>query len=424
MGATYASFQLRDCSADAAEQGMLAFLDSLRASRPPNYPPATGVAVQITERPWRAVFPEEMYAPSDVSRFAATTGLGGVYLECADSDSWNFVAFAGGRVTAQLGDPASSVVDALHRAFGVALPANEIAAILVSKPLMAEAAMEQFARRLGIETSLNSYGLIRQGQLAGLSEHELRVITPPPTPLVADAELDVYLYSWVRGALPDDALATDLIDWVAHAVDSNVQWLARARPSNEGGGPALPSEEIDGIDGDESQLGRVRSLAAEGRLASLDIFADDVRLTYKSANEDHHTVLMRAPELLSPDGASRAPKLAALMLGADPALHRRLFANFRSWYGFVMPVPAQDDRGELSRLIAWPPFGHWLDYLSGGLVEQCGGRTRVERSLSGHTLTWNGSLIAQLPAPVYRALEPALHPCRENIQRLIAEAAQ
>lgn len=364
---------------------------------------------------WIVEHVADLLHPSDLAaRAAATPTTAGIYLEVDDSDTWSVLIYAQGQVivsvqqlplpAAQAAVAAPRIVAAARAAFGIELDEQTVREALEATAVFAEDAMADFASLLGIEDA-------RRGSPSAAATSAAVTSSPRPAPTA----FDVHLHASLSGPLAEPVV--DYVGHVAHVLGGGRGgggwWYASTRRGDR---------TVDARGSDTRAVERISAVAEAGDLALLTVQLDSATITCEPDPGELHVL---APALLAADGAANDAGLAALLLGDVPALHEALFAQSATEHGYATTVPIPDpDGAEALAIRAWPPYGHWLDYLSAPLVDRCGGRDHVTRALSEWTLCWqeSGSVTAQMPVAPHEAADPAVAPLRERLHDLLAGA--
>lgn len=338
---------------------------------------------------------------------AAAPATAGIHLEVDDSDSWSVAVYANGEVILYVdGIPlpgrnaaahADRLTDAVRRAFGLELDRTAVRKALTAEAVFAEDAMAAFAALLGLDWP-------------DLVQNVTADHAPGPQQTRRTAEaFDIHVHAALVGPPPPSAV--EYVGHLAALVGGDGWWYASPV---DGGEPIAASTD------DTPGVRQIAALTAAGRIAMLTAQLTKTTITYTTSPVDVHLL---APAALAADGRPREGEatLTELMLGIAPALHDALFSETAAVHGYATTVPVPDDSGESFKIRAWPPPGHWLEYLGAELVVRCGGHARVSTALAGWTLRWHddGGVTARLPVAAHRATDPTMSPLRMKMTELL-----
>lgn len=455
MGSWFNSIHLRGVGPDEALRELRDFYlrQGRQASAP--VPLAEGRAagrggfVVAPERDgWTPVFPGFDLAEDLLDSFVGGTRAAGIHLYTVDSDWWGLRIFSGGRTHAAYdsrgGGPGDAplVAEAALNAFGLRPDVREVGEALAVKGIYAEEGMERLARLLGITTARNQLDYLKRGHADGLDPATLVAVElsePGHEPgRTAARPFNVYVYVMIRrpgagfgGRLADLLLwARDNLNGGSWGGGASATFVSAAPLSLEdyfGAGGVSTERLLTGADAEatRAELSRVAEAAEEGRLRALTVSLDRLTVSYYGEGADSRAVQMLFFGLLDESNLSASAPRYAAVFDDDGPLTALAFEGLDAYYGFVGVVPADaaPDSEELSRLLAWPPHGHWLNYLSAELAAGAGGLSDLQASLPELRFTPHpsGALTLRLPVPPHETTGP---PARRLRDSLAAELAR
>ncbi len=454
MGSWFNSIHLRGVGPDEALSELRDFYvrQGWQASAP--LPLAEGQAagqggfVVAPERDgWTPVFPGFDLDEDLLDSFVESTVAAGIHLYTIDSDWWGLRIFSGGRTHAAYDsrrggpDDAPSIVEAALSAFGVRLDEREVGEALGVQSVYAEEGMDRLARLLGITTARNQRDYLKRGHADGLDPATLVAVelsAPEQSPGPAAARtFNVYLYSMIRR--PRAGFGGRLTNFLLWARDNlnGGSWgggasatFVSASPFNLedyfGAGGAGTERVLTGTDEEatRAELRRLAEAAEDGRLRALTVSLDSLTVSYYGEGADSRTVQMLFFELLDENNRSASASRYAAVFDEDSPLPAMAFEGLDAYYGFVGVVPsdAPANSEELSRLLTWPPHGHWLNYLSAELAAEAGGLSDLQTSLPELRFTphSSGALTIRLPVPPHETTGPRARRLRDALAAELA----
>lgn len=449
MGSWFNSIHLRGVGPDHALSELRDFYlrRGWRASEPQPLADAQaagrgGFVVAPEREGWTPVFPGFDLSEDLLDSFVEGTAAAGVHLYTVDSDWWGLRIFSGGRTHAaydsRRGGPndAALIVEAALNAFGIRLDEREVGEALGVKSVYAEEGMDRVARLLGVTTARNQRDYLKRGHADGLDPATLVAVeldAPAQSPGPAAARtFNAYLYAMIRrpGAGFGERL-TNLLLWARDNLNGG-SWgggasatFVPASPINLedyfGAGGMSTERLLTGTDEEatRAELRRLAGAAEDGRLRALTVSLDRLAVSYYGEGADSRAVQMLFFELLDENGGSASASRHAAVFGDDGPLPAMAFEGLDAYYGFVGVVPsdAAPNSEELSSLLAWPPHGHWLNYLSAGMAAEAGGLSDLQASLPELRFTphTSGALTIRLPVPPHETAGPRARRLRDSL---------